>query len=50
MKLIIFKKTTLNSQNIEDFEKPKKVTQFSILGIKVYRSEDFQTESNSDII
>ena len=50
MKLTIFKKTTFNSQSIDDFEKPKKITQFSILGIKCYKSEEFQTESNSEII
>ena len=50
MKLIILKKTTFNSQNIDDFEKPKKVTQFSILGIKIYQSKEFQSESNSEII
>ena len=50
MKLIIFKKTTFSSQSIDDYDKPKKITQFSILGIKCYKSEEFLSETNSDFI
>lgn len=50
MKLIIFKKTTFKSKNIDSYDSPKSITQISFLGIVLYKSKEFITESNSDII
>ncbi|MGH1387510.1 hypothetical protein [Kordia sp.] len=48
MKLIIFKKTVLSTNNVEDYDIPKKLTRLSFLGITFYQSKEFYRDDNSE--